>query len=156
LHSTSPTSMAFFFPPCMYLHPCCCGVRTGKNNMDWNETIRTICIVLVIGFLLWLLMQTIQTTTTKNENGDDQEQWCRQYRPIYNPTIWSAPEVIEFNNCYSYAFRNLALNAATKPQPGERSGLAPANFYTCANIFERVQADNPGVLRWKSNQDPCP
>lgn len=90
------------------------------------------------------------------EVDDDQEQLCRQYRPVYNPAIWSNPEVIEFNNCYSYAFRNLDLNALTKPQPGERAGYPPPTHYTCANLFERIRADNPGVIQWTSNDESCP
>ena len=100
--------------------------------------------------------QKKQNQVNSRTESDDEEQLCRQYRPVYNPRIWSAPEVIEYNNCYSYAFRNLDLNAMTKPQPGERSGIAMPTEYTCENIFQRVQADNPGVLRWTSNEVPCP
>jgi hypothetical protein len=60
-------------------------------------------------------------------------------------SIWDDSDAVQTNNCYAYAFRNLAYNRKGKPQPGFLSGNLPPlskHEYTCENFRKRILADH--------------
>tara|TARA_B100001094_G_scaffold212981_1_gene206934 strand:+ start:538 stop:1146 length:609 start_codon:yes stop_codon:yes gene_type:complete len=81
-------------------------------------------------------------------------------KPIYQPKVWNRNEdnIRKYNNCYSYAMKDLRLNRNKKPQPGELCGRKKikSNNYTCDKLFDNVQCDYPDLYRVEKNVEcPC-
>jgi len=60
-------------------------------------------------------------------------------------THWDNKKNKMYNNCYSYAFKDIASNAKVKPQPGFKNKYEPLtkDQYTCSNFIERILQDYP-------------
>lgn len=58
----------------------------------------------------------------------------------YNDYNWNQHNIINKNNCYSYATDVLDFNDK-KLQPGQLSGITNSLVYTCDNLMNRVSFD---------------
>ena len=84
--------------------------------------------------------------------------------PMYSPNIYNDPEHILVNNCYAYAFEDLAKNDTRHytPQPGYKVGMEPIattkDEFTCKNIQDRLQLDYKNSLKYQAVSDKslCP
>jgi hypothetical protein len=83
--------------------------------------------------------------------------------PDFEPDKWDDKDHRAYNNCYAYAFLDIALNADRpdgKPQPGYKKGLEPLDEsqFTCKNFQERMQVDhdNKLIFRPGSDKSECP
>ena len=47
-------------------------------------------------------------------------QNCNKVLKI-NEKRWNDPDIVKYNNCYAYAFRDYSKNRKKKPQPGYKS-----------------------------------
>lgn len=84
-----------------------------------------------------------------------QEKFCK---PITaDDKVWEDEDIIKYNNCYAYAFRDLKLNRKTKPQPGFKNNLTPLtkNQYNCQNFIERILLDYPNAEYMGKNYINC-
>lgn len=110
-----------------------------------------IIIFFLISILIYIFYEKYFTIIETYE--------CRL--PKYNPKIWNRKnnKIQEYNNCYSYAMRDLKLNQKTKQQPGALcNSMKPLKKkkYSCNGLIKRVQCDYPDTILLNKNEDcPC-
>lgn len=129
-----------------------------------------VIVLLLISFLMYVLDWGGYIKTTSKEDNfahksnfvnqylRQNKQECLKHLPSFQEdVIWKHENVQEFNNCYSYSFRDLRQNLTQKPQPGFRNSEPPLSTsqYTCPNFVERLKRDYP-LLQGSTKESLCP
>jgi len=68
--------------------------------------------------------------------------------PILDFEYWNTldEDVLNYTNCYSYAFDRIENNRNSKLQPGELSN-DEYNKYTCNHIVNKIKKDHSGIYK---------
>ena len=139
----------------------------GRFNRNWYKMERLQVIHNM--FFFHISNALPQTETSRNNTFLQLDAKCGANSrvtnyPKYSPEIYNDPEHVLVNNCYAYAFQDLAKNNTRKttPQPGYKAGLEPLagtkEDFTCKNIQDRLQMDYKNSLKYQPESDKslCP